>query len=379
MKIVADENIPLLNEFFADICQSNLQRLLGREMTQADLEGADILLVRSITQVNEQLLKDTNVKFVGTCTIGTDHLDKDYLCKNDIHYQNAPGCNAQAVVEYVISSLLVLAERRQVPWQQLSVGIVGVGNVGGRLLKTLQALDVNVCVYDPNIEDCNSTEQSQSVWLQDVVTLHTPIIHEGGFKTHHLVDAKRLNEMKPNACIINSCRGSVIDNSALLNHLNAHPHFLAILDVWEHEPAPSDELIRACLMATPHIAGYSLDGKLMGTAMIYEALCQFLKLPASIKLADLAPQPPIKEIDMSEQTDTEYMLRKLVRSNYDVRDDHFRMLSLLGLNDKDKARGFDVLRKKYPMRREMNSLMLAAHSGSNTDWLQALGIKIKGS
>ena len=377
MKIVADENIPLLSEFFADICQSNLHRLPGREMTQADLADADILLVRSITQVNEPLLKGSNVKFVGTCTIGTDHLDKDYLSQNDIHFQNAPGCNAQAVVEYVFSSLLVLAERRQVPWQQLSVGIVGVGNVGGRLLKTLKALDVNVCVYDPNIEGCNSEEQSQSVWLQDVVTLHTPIIKEGEFKTHHLVDAKRLSEMKANACIINSCRGSVIDNSALLNHLNTNPGFLAILDVWEQEPAPSDELIRACLLATPHIAGYSLDGKLMGTAMIYEALCQFLKIPVSTKLAELAPQPPIKEVHMTEQADMEYMLRKLVRSNYDVRDDHFRMLSLLGLSDKDKARSFDVLRKKYPMRREMNSLMLASHSATNTGWLQALGIKIK--
>ncbi len=377
MKIVADENIPLLNAFFDDICQSNLVTLPGRDMTQADLVDADVLLVRSITQVNEQLLKGSNVKFVGTCTIGTDHLDKDYLSRNDIHFQNAPGCNAQAVVEYVVSSLLTLAERRQVPWQQLSVGIVGAGNVGGRLFKTLKALHVNVCAYDPNIEGLNSKKHSQAVWMQDVVTLHTPIINEGEFKTHHLVNAKRLNEMKPNACIINSCRGSVINNHDLLNHLNSHPEFLAILDVWEQEPAPQDELIRACLLATPHIAGYSLDGKLMGTAMIYDALCQFLKLPAPIKLAALAPQPPIKEVNMSEQADMEFMLRKLVRSVYDVRDDHFRMLSLLGLNDKDKAQGFDVLRKKYPMRRELNNLMLASHSMLNTDWLQALGLEIK--
>jgi erythronate-4-phosphate dehydrogenase len=379
MKIVADENIPLLNEFFADICQSNLVTLPGRDMTQADLADADILLVRSITQVNESLLKGTNVKFVGTCTIGTDHLDEDYLSKNNIHFQNAPGCNAQAVVEYVVSSLLVLAERRQVPWQQLSVGIVGAGNVGGRLLKTLKALNIKVCAYDPNIEGLNSKEQSESVWLQDVVTLHTPIIHEGEFKTHHLVDAKRLSEMQPSACIINSCRGSVIDNNALLNHLNSHPRFLAILDVWEQEPAPNDELMRACLLATPHIAGYSLDGKLTGTAMIYDALCQFLRLPARIKLADLAPQAPIEYVEMTEQADMEYTLRKLVRSGYDVRDDHFRMLSLLGLNHKDKARGFDTLRKKYPMRRELNSMALVSHSPVKPSSLQALGIKIKGA
>ncbi|MEY8264236.1 MAG: erythronate-4-phosphate dehydrogenase, partial [Bermanella sp.] len=130
MKIVADENIPLLAEFFNDMCQSNLHTLPGRHMTRADLMDADILLVRSITQVNEELLEGTSVKFVGTCTIGTDHVDTAYLARHGIRFHSAPGCNAQAVVEYVLSSLLTLAERRQVPWQQLSVGIVGVGNVG---------------------------------------------------------------------------------------------------------------------------------------------------------------------------------------------------------------------------------------------------------
>ncbi len=377
MKIIADENIPLLGDFFNDICQSNLVTLPGRTITRADLVDADILLVRSITQVNEELLKGTKVKFVGTCTIGTDHLDMAYLSRQGIQYSNAPGCNAQAVVEYVLSSLMTLAERRQVPWQQLSVGIVGAGNVGGRLLKTLKALKVNVCAFDPNVEGLDSSQQSEAVWLQDVVTLHTPIIHNGPFKTHHLVDAKRLKLMKPTACLINSCRGSVIDNQALLEHLNSHAQFLAILDVWEQEPMPSDELIRACLMATPHIAGYSLDGKYMGTAMIYEALCEFLALPIRINLAQLAPQAPLREMSMSDDADMSFLFRKVVRSVYDVRDDHFRMLSLLGLEDEAKALAFDVLRKQYPMRRELNSLTVSAKRLLQPDWLQSMGVKIK--
>ncbi len=378
MKIVADENIPLLGEFFNDVCQSNLVSLPGRDMTAADLQDADILLVRSITQVNEKLLKGTGVKFVGTCTIGTDHLDIPYLQSQGIQYQNAPGCNAQAVVEYVLSSLITLGERRQVPWQSLRVGIVGAGNVGGRLFKTLKSLQVRVCAYDPNIEDFNSAQQAEDVWLQDVVTLHTPITRVGEFKTHHLVNAKRLSTMQENACLINSCRGAVIDNHALLAHLQSHPQFMAVIDVWEQEPTPQDDLIKACMLATPHIAGYSLDGKYLGTSMIYEAVCKFLALPINIKLAQLAPPASLRRISMNQDADMSYMLRKVIRSGYDVRDDHFRMLSLLGLADVKKAQAFDVLRKQYPMRRDLNSLQLSVQEVSEPSWLNALGVNIKG-
>jgi len=376
MKIVADENIPLLAEFFNDICESNLTTLPGRDMTRADLMDADILLVRSITQVNEQLLQGTKVRFVGTCTIGTDHVDMEYLSKQGIRFHSAPGCNAQAVVEYVMSSLLTLAERRQRPWQQLSVGIVGAGNVGSRLFNTLKALQVNVCAFDPNIAGFDSQQHSDSVWQQDVVTLHTPITHSGEFKTHHLVDAQRLASMKSNACLINSCRGAVIDNQALLSHLNSHPQFLAVMDVWEQEPAPADELIRACLLATPHIAGYSLDGKYQGTAMIYEALCEFLALPVCTNLTQLAPPAPLKDLTVSSDADMPFLFRKALRSSYDVRDDHFRMLSLLGLDDAAKASAFDKLRKQYPMRRELNSLAVSTKRILQPDWLQAMGIKL---
>ncbi|MEY8205614.1 MAG: 4-phosphoerythronate dehydrogenase [Bermanella sp.] len=376
MKIVADENIPLLAEFFNDMCQSNLHTLPGRHMTRADLMDADILLVRSITQVNEELLEGTSVKFVGTCTIGTDHVDTAYLATHGIRFHSAPGCNAQAVVEYVLSSLLTLAERRQVPWQQLSVGIVGVGNVGRRLLAALEALQINVCAYDPHVAAFQSRQHSEAVWQQDVVTLHTPITHSGEFKTHHLVDGERLATMQADACLINSCRGAVVDNQALLQHLHSHPMFLAILDVWEQEPTPPDPLIRACLLATPHIAGYSLDGKYQGSAMIYAALCDFLALPVGTSVAQLAPCPPLSNITMNSDGDGAFLFRKVLRSVYDVRDDHFRMLSLLGLADAAKASAFDQLRKQYPMRRELHGLTLSTQGMSPPAGLQALGVSL---
>ena len=375
MKIVADENIPLLDAFFAEM-STTLVRKAGREMTAADVKDADVLLVRSITKVNQSLLEGSSVKFVGTCTIGTDHLDVDYLNAQDIQFSNAPGCNAQAVVDYVLSALLTLGERWQQPWQSLSVGIVGAGNVGGRLHKTLLGLGMDVIAYDPNIAQFSDTALSERVWQQDVVSLHTPISYDGANKTHHLVNASKLQSMKSKSCLINSCRGSVINNHELLQHLNNESNFQAILDVYEDEPSPSDQLINACLLSTPHIAGYSLDGKYQGTAMIYDAVCDFLALPKRLKLAQLVAEPALKKISISQDAPAAFMLKTCIRSAYDIRDDHFRMQSLLGLSAEQKAKGFDQLRKNYPIRRDMTQLKLSMKRISEPSWVLALGVKL---
>jgi erythronate-4-phosphate dehydrogenase len=376
MKIVADENIPLLEAFFSDMCQE-LVTLPGREMSAEQVKDADILLVRSITQVNQALLEGSRVKFVGTCTIGTDHLDTAYLEQHNIQYANAPGCNAKAVVDYVLSCLLVLQERKQKNWQELSIGIVGAGNVGGLLYDTLKALGMNVIAYDPNVTDHNSEQNQIDVWQQDVVTLHTPIIRDGEHATHHLVDQARLASMKADACLINSCRGAVVDNQALLNHLHKQPNFNVILDVFEQEPSPSDELIKACLLATPHIAGYSLDGKYGGSAMIYEALCDAFALPKRLKLAQLISEAPVRKLSFSNEANTAYVMKQVIRNAYDVRDDHFRMLNLIGLNDEQKAKRFDRLRKEYPLRRDLTCQVISAKRLSHPVWLQALGVRVK--
>jgi erythronate-4-phosphate dehydrogenase len=375
MKIIADENIPLLDAFFGEISTS-LTRKPGRDLTPEDVKDADILLVRSITKVNKALLAGSSVKFVGTCTIGTDHLDLSYLDEKDIKYSNAPGCNAQAVVDYVLSALVTLEERWQQPWQSLSIGIVGAGNVGGRLYKVLKGLGVNVIAYDPNVSEFSGESNAKAVWQQDVVTLHTPITHNGPDQTHHLVDLERLRLMKDRACLINSCRGSVINNKDLLQHLNAQLKFEVILDVYEEEPSPSDELLKACLLATPHIAGYSLDGKYQGTAMIYDALCDFLALPKRLKLAQLISEPALKKISISQDAPSAFMLKACIRSAYDIRDDHFRMQSVLGLVSDDKAKAFDQLRKNYPIRRDLTQLKLSMKRICEPSWIDALGIKI---
>jgi erythronate-4-phosphate dehydrogenase len=375
MKIVADENIPLLDAFFGEMSTS-LVRKPGRDLTANDVRDADILLVRSITKVNQALLDGSAVKFVGTCTIGTDHLDLPYLEKSGIQYSNAPGCNAQAVVDYVLSALVTLSERWQQPWQSLSIGIVGAGNVGGRLYKVLKSLGVNVIAYDPDVDEFSSALLAEKVWQQDVISLHTPITHDGPNKTQHLIDRNKLRTLKDRACLINSCRGTVINNHDLLEHLNSQPKFEAILDVYEEEPTPSDQLIKACLLATPHIAGYSLDGKYQGTAMIYEALCDFLALPKRLSLAQLISEPALKKISISQDAPSEFMLKACIRSAYDIRDDHFRMQSLVGMTKEDKAKGFDQLRKNYPIRRDLTQLKLSMKRMIEPNWVEALGVKI---
>ena len=375
MKIIADENIPLLDAFFADMSRE-LIKLPGREMTNAQVKDADVLLVRSITHVNESLLKSSKVKFVGTCTIGTDHLDAEYLTQQGIQFHNAPGCNAHAVVDYVLSALLCLAEKRNQSLTDFSVGIVGAGNVGSRLFSALSKMGLDVCAYDPNVETFSSDELKEKVWRQDVVSLHVPITQEGEHKTHHLVDAQKLNTMKDNACLINSCRGLVVDNQALLNHLNSNDKFDAVMDVWEDEPSPSDELMKACLLATPHIAGYSLDGKLNGTEMIYQALCEFMALPKRHKLAQLVDEPWLRKLSFAREASDEYQLKNAIRSAYDIRDDHFRMLALLGLRDSEKAKAFDRLRKVYPHRRDSRCLMVSGKNLADAA-LSAMSMKLK--
>jgi len=279
------------------------------------------------------------------------------------------------VVDYILSALVTLGERWQQPWQQLSVGIVGAGNVGNRLCGVLNGLGMNVVAYDPNIPAFLSEELSEQVWQQDVVSLHTPILKQGLHQTFHLVDAARLSSMKPRAALINSCRGPVVNNTDLLNHLNYNTEFQAILDVYENEPCPSDSLIKACLLATPHIAGYSLDGKYRGTAMIYDAVCDFLGKPNLLTLDQLSSEPALQQVNISSQASQAFALKTCIRSAYDIRDDHFRMLSLLGLSNADKAKAFDLLRKDYPIRRDQTQLTLVQEGFSEEMWVKALGLK----
>ncbi len=278
MLIVADENIPLLDAFFEGF--GEIRRVPGRSIDRATVEQADVLLVRSVTNVNRALLEGSKVRFVGTCTIGTDHLDLEYFQQAGITWSSAPGCNARGVVDYVLGSLMTLAEIEGADLTQRTYGVVGAGEVGGRLVKVLQGLGWKVLVCDPPrqaAEGGDYVSLEQIIEQCDVISLHTPLTRQRRRSPPGICSiSSRLNQLKPGTWLINASRGPVVDNNALREVLLQREDLQAVLDVWEGEPEVDVALAELCVLATPHSAGYSLDGKQRGTAQIYQAYCEFL-------------------------------------------------------------------------------------------------------
>ena len=374
LNIVADENIPGLDGLFG--AHATIQRAAGRDLTAEQLQQADALIVRSVTEVNQALLAGSRVQFVGTCTIGTDHLDQAYLAQQQIAWASAPGCNARGVVDYVLSCLLSLAERSGRDLFSLVIGVVGVGQVGSRLVELLQGLGIKVLICDPPRAameaDFKSTALTELLATCDLISLHTPLTKEGEQATYHLLNERNLPLLKAGAWLINASRGGVVDNSALLAFLAQRPDVLTAFDVWEGEPRVNRDLVEACTLATPHIAGYSLDGKLRGTEMIYQAFCEHFSIaqPQTMQY----PVAPVTSVQLGAVDNPQQLFKQLCRLVYDVRSDDaaFR----LSLKAENPAQAFDQLRKFYPERRELPDLKVqgSAQSAELTRYLAAVGI-----
>lgn len=373
MKIIADENIPYVEQVFGQLGQ--VQCVPGRAMNRALMADADVLLVRSITRVDEALLAGSPVGFVGTATIGMDHIDRDYLAKRQIAFTSAAGSNANSVVEYVITSILVLARRFNQDLQGKTLGIIGVGNIGGRLEKKITALGMTPLPNDPPLR--RQTRDKRFVSLEktltaDFVTCHVPLTRNEQDATYHLLNEKNLSLLSPNTVLLNSSRGAVTDNQALLNHF-AGP---LVLDVWENEPDIDVALLEKTLIATPHIAGYSFDGKVNGTAILYQKLCEHKQIPAELDVQSLMPAPPVEEIKLTTSglTDQDILTRAML-SIYDIKGDDERMRAITKQPTEDRPGYFDTLRKKYPIRREAHNtqVILRPHRESAAAKLSTLG------
>ncbi|NQD91733.1 4-phosphoerythronate dehydrogenase PdxB [Pseudomonas sp. CrR25] len=376
MRIVADENIPLLEEFFADF--GEIQRLPGRAIDRAAVADAELLLVRSVTQVDRGLLEGSPVRFVGTCTIGTDHLDLEYFRQAGIGWASAPGCNARGVVDYVLGSLLVLAEEQGVALPERTYGVVGAGQVGARLVEVLGGLGWRVLVCDPprqTAEGGDFVELERLLAECDVVSLHTPLAPDGEHPTHHLLDATRLAQLKPGAWLINASRGAVVDNAALRDLLGQRSDLQVVLDVWEGEPQVDVELAELCRIATPHIAGYSLDGKLRGTAQVYQAVCRHLGREPGQSLDELMPAPWLGELSLDACADPAWTLATLCRAVYDPRRDDADFRRSLRGDQASRRAAFDALRKHYPVRREIDGVRVRVQGDAPalTGLVRALG------
>lgn len=359
MRILADENIPLVDAFFSE--HGDIRRMPGRRINKAALEDIEILLVRSVTRVDRELLEGSSVRFVGTCTIGTDHLDLDYFVEAGITWASAPGCNARGVVDYVLGSLLALAEGEGVQLKHRRYGVIGAGEVGSRLVEVLRGTGWDVRVCDPLRQ---ASELGEFVDLDeilrecDVISLHTPLTLDGEHSTFHLLDSNRLERLRPGAWLINAARGAVVDNLALRDQLARRPDIQAVLDVWEGEPQVDVELAELCWIATPHIAGYSLDGKLRGTAQIYQAFCDSKGLEPKVQLAALMPAPPLRSLSFDASVTPEDLLATICRAVYDPRRDDAAFRRSLSADEEQRRIEFDQLRKHYPPRREVDGLQI---------------------
>lgn len=351
MRIIADENIPYAVEAYSTLGEVSLAP--GRGITREMLAGAAALVVRSITKVNADLLDGTPVQFVGTCTIGEDHIDKAYLASRGIAFSSAPGCNANSVGQYIAATLLHLAEKHGFAPRGTKLGIVGVGNVGKRVYFQARALGFDCILNDTPLAEATGDpvyRPIEEVLDCDIITLHVPLEKGGPHPTRHLIDEAFLDRMRDGALLINSSRGAVVDNQALKRALAAGKLRGAVLDVWEGEPNVDPELLERVDLGTPHIAGYSFEGKVNGTRQILEALCAHFGAASAWDHAVVLPPPPVPEVVVDGASRTG--VADAVRRVYDIRKDDAAMRRVLDLPQAERGPYFDRLRKEYPVRRE---------------------------
>lgn len=390
LRILADKNIPCARAAFGPLGSVTL--VPGRAITASDVQAADVLLVRSVTQVDASLIQNHALQFVGSATIGTDHVDQDFLHERSIPFAHAPGSNADSVADYVITALLHHAARTGTDLPTRTVGIVGCGNTGRRVARRCEALGCRVLRNDPPRAENEPEHANQFVPLEallheaDIISLHVPLTTSGRHATQHLVDAEVVAAMQPGTWLVNTSRGAVIEADAVRHGLHKGSIGALLFDVWPNEPAPSPDLIRDAAIATPHIAGYAYDGKVRGTYMLYQALCDVLDRPATWQPNDIlaAHAPATWHLSPPSarwpRTDAWHAL---AQHAYTIADDDRRMRALASHPLEKRAKAFAELRRTYPLRREMNrytvseaSLLPAWHrpvSGGLTMQLSAPG------
>ncbi|WP_445375196.1 4-phosphoerythronate dehydrogenase PdxB [Photorhabdus tasmaniensis] len=369
MKILVDENMPYAEQLFQQL--GDVHAISGRPVPEGALDNADAFMIRSVTKVNEELLKGSTVKFIGTATAGTDHVDQQWLSQVGIGFSAAPGCNAIAVVEYVFSALMLLAERDNFELKDKVVGIIGVGNVGSWLAERLSTLGIRTLLCDPPRAERGDAGEfwplEKLVKEADILTFHTPLNTSGPYKTFHLAGAELLSALPDNRILINASRGEVVDNQALLAELKRGKKLSVVLDVWEPEPDLSLPLLELVDIGTPHIAGYTLEGKARGTTQVFEAYCEFLGQPRKVALSELLPEPDFNRVALHGNV-TQSTLKRLIHLVYDVRRDDTPLRQVAGQKGQ-----FDLLRKNYLERREWSSLTVCCDNRESAELLAALG------
>jgi erythronate-4-phosphate dehydrogenase len=371
MKVIADDKIPFLKGVLEDCAE--VIYLPGAKVTKEDVKDADAIITRTRTKCNEKLLLGSSVKFIATATIGFDHIDTEWVETNGITWTNAPGCNSSSVAQYICSVLLNLACRYKISLKGKTLGVVGVGNVGTKVAKVGEALGMRVLLNDPPRAEKEGGDSfvglEQIVAEADFITMHVPLEKDGKYPTYHLGSIELFSGMKDSAFYINSSRGSVCDNQALKEALKQKTIAGAVLDVWENEPELDLELLKSVEFGTPHIAGYSADGKANGTAMSVNALSEFFDLKYKDWYPDNVPVPEKSLLMTPPAGSFEEKMLAAVNLSYDVRKDS----DLLS----ESPSTFEKQRGDYPLRREFPVFSAECDDPVVAEALRKLGFQVK--
>jgi erythronate-4-phosphate dehydrogenase len=337
---------------------------------------ADALLIRTRTKCNASLLEGTAVKFIATATIGYDHIDADYCKSREITWVNVPGCNSASVQQYITASLFTIAYNNDYLLSEKKLGIIGAGNVGSKVQKTAAILGMKVKLNDPP----RARTEGKSCFVSldeiletsDIITIHVPLNKTGPDKTLHLFDDELLNKMKNGSWLINSSRGEVVETNALKTALSSGILSGAVLDVWENEPAIDLELLSQAYISTPHIAGYSIDGKAKGTSQVVQALSSFFCLPLLDFYPPILPEPSVPEIVIEGRGKSSFeIVHEAVLHTYPIMKDHILL--------QRSPSAFEQQRGQYPVRREFPSYTVRISNGKPKaiEMLLKLGFKVK--
>jgi len=383
LRIVADENIPYAAEAFGRL--GEVISAPGREITRRLVAEADVLVVRSVTPVGRDLLDGSPVRFVASATAGIDHIDAAYLERKHIPFASAAGANAASVAEYVVAALLELARRGGFHLEGKSIGVVGVGNIGSRVADKARALGMRVFENDPPL--FRKTGDPRYVPFGDLegvdfLTFHVPLTRGGPDSTYHSADKVLFDWMERGSVLINTSRGAVVKGAALAEALDAGELLGAVLDVWEDEPAIDTDLLARIDVASPHVAGYSFDGKVAGTMMVFEAASKALGADVRWDVSDiLAPDDAAPIVIEAAGRDDEEVIAEAVARFYDINADDARLRAIAEIAAEERSAYFDRLRKEYPRRREFGTRELSVPDADEAllDKLEGLGFSLGAS
>ncbi len=370
LKIIADDKIPFLKGVMEPYAE--VSYVAGSETTKELVSDADALVTRTRTKCNKNLLENSKVKMIATATIGFDHIDTNYCKDFDIEWTNAPGCNSGSVKQYIGSVLVTLSIKKNFQFKDKTIGIIGVGNVGSKVKDLAEALGMRVLLNDPPREKKENSDDFVDLAViqreADIITFHVPLQHTGEYNTFHLGNEEFFTACKDNVVIINSSRGEVIDNDALFDAVNNKLIGEVVLDVWEKEPNINLKLLEKAIIVTPHIAGYSVDGKANGTAMSVQAISKKFGLPLVDWYPNELPEPqnPILELDCANQSEKDIFISSILHT-YNILEDDFRM--------REHPEDFEKQRGSYPMRREFGAYSIHLKNSSQflVDSLNKIG------